>query len=547
MLNLLNKHKEQMKAKLAIVTLVGLTACTLALAQNEPAADKPAETTPAAAAPAQNATIPLIQFQDVPLTTAIDNLARQAGINYIMDPKVGYGQPDERGQIKAQPNISIRWENLTAEQALNALITTYGLQISADAKTGISRVTVKDPAAAEPLVTKIVQLKFASPSNIVTSVQTVFTDKRSKVIADIRTSQLVVSATEKELEAVDKLIERLDTQTKQVLIEAKILETTLSPKSNKGVDWTSTLSNQRIAFGNGITSGNITRTKGNASGGINVGSTGGATVTPGAGNNVPTTGSTYSEQLNSVIGGLIPGVGLSTAGGFSPATAFLNADGLSVALSFLNESGDTKIISEPRIVTLDNQKAEINVGLLYPIVNISAGTANTSGGSEISYSNLTVNLDVTPRIAANNFIELKVAQSVLRLGQTFQSQVAGLNNSVDSFLKRTLDTTVLIPSGNTLVMGGLIQDEQRRGNTKVPLLGDIPFLGFFFRKDNKEMDKQNLTIFITPTVVQDSDFQPTKTEYLKTTGNDAVVEDWSWWDSGKSAAQVKKEKKSKFD
>ena len=118
-----------MKAKLAIVTLVGLTACNLVLAQNEPAAATPANPTPAAAEapaaaepapppPASVGTIPLIQFQDVPLTTAIDNLARQAGINYIMDPKVGYGQPDEKGQIRAQPNISIRWENLTAEQAL---------------------------------------------------------------------------------------------------------------------------------------------------------------------------------------------------------------------------------------------------------------------------------------------------------------------------------------------------------------------------------------------------------------------------------------------
>ena len=95
-----------MKAKLAIVTLVGLSACTLALAQNEPADSKPAEKAPAAAAPAPGATIPLIQFQDVPLTTAIDNLARQAGINYILDPKVGYGQPDERGQIIGSPVVA---------------------------------------------------------------------------------------------------------------------------------------------------------------------------------------------------------------------------------------------------------------------------------------------------------------------------------------------------------------------------------------------------------------------------------------------------------
>ena len=65
--------------------------------------------------------IPLIQFQDVPITTAIENLARQAGINYLIDPKIGYGQPDQNGQIKAEPTLSIRWENVTAEQALMAL------------------------------------------------------------------------------------------------------------------------------------------------------------------------------------------------------------------------------------------------------------------------------------------------------------------------------------------------------------------------------------------------------------------------------------------
>jgi type IV pilus assembly protein PilQ len=517
-----------MKAKLAIVTLVGLSACTLALAQNEPAAPAAAETTPpAAAAPATGATIPLIQFQDVPLTTAIDNLARQAGINYIMDPKVGYGQPDERGQLKTQPNISIRWENLTAEQALNALITTYGLQIVSDAKTGIARVTVKDPAAAEPLVTKVLQLKFASPSNIVASVQTVFVDKRSKVIADIRTSQLVVSATEKEQEAVEKLVERLDTQTKQVLIEAKILETTLSPKSSKGVDWSGTLSAQKVRVGNNVLGGEGGRysqtrsyTTNSALGGFDIIDTFGA---------------------NSLVSS--PSLLMDTAKGLNPGTMFLDADGVNVALSFLNESGDTKVVSEPRMVTLDNQKATIDVGLMYPIVNVSAGTANTAGGSQISYTNLTVNLDVTPRIAANNFIELQVQQGVLRLGPTFQSTVADQINSVDSFLTRKLDTTVLIPSGNTLVMGGLIQDEKRNGSTKVPLLGDIPGLGLLFRKESKELDRQNLTIFITPTVVQDSDFQPTKTEYLKTTPNLDLQEDWSWWDSGKSAGEIKKNKK----
>jgi type II secretory pathway component GspD/PulD (secretin) len=533
-----------MKAKLTLLTLVGLTTSSLVFAQDAPA-PAAGETTPpaveaatntpaatpvavepvaAAVAPVEPAAvpdappsptlapatpaniIPLIQFQDVPLTTAIDNLARQASINYILDPKVGYGQPDERGQIKTQPNISIRWENLTAEQALHALITTYGLQLVTDSKTGIARVTVKDPAAAEPLVTKVIQLKFASPSNTVSAVQAVLTDKRSKVIADVRTSQLVISATEKEQEAVEKLIERLDTQTKQVLIEAKILETTLSPKTSKGIDWSGTVGAQNVAFGNNV-------------------------------RQPPATESLGQPLVSSPIPKM-----LMTGGSFDPSTAFLDADGVAATISFLNTSGDTKVVSEPRMVTLDNQKATIDVGLMYPVVNVQASTANTTGGSQISYTNLTINLDVTPRIAANNYIELRVQQGILRLGPTFASTVAGQNNVVDSILTRKLDTTVLIPSGNTLVMGGLIQDENRTGNTKVPLLGDIPGIGLLFRKDTKELDRQNLTIFITPTVVEDTDFQPKKSTFLQSTGSESVTEDWSWWDSGKPASEVAKDK-----
>jgi type II secretory pathway component GspD/PulD (secretin) len=121
--------------------------------------------------------------------------------------------------------------------------------------------------------------------------------------------------------------------------------------------------------------------------------------------------------------------------------------------------------------------------------------------------------------------------------------VADQNNVVDSFQTRKLDTTVLIPSGNTLVLGGLIQDQTRDSSTKVPILGDIPFLGFFFRHSTKELERGNLTVFITPTVVKDTDFQPSETTYLKTTDKQAVLEDWSAWDSGKTAGEIRAEKK----
>jgi general secretion pathway protein D len=248
--------------------------------------------------------------------------------------------------------------------------------------------------------------------------------------------------------------------------------------------------------------------------------------------------------LTTLLGKGVGGVSYNTLKGFHPATAFLDADGLNVTLSFLNSSADTKTIAEPRMVTLDNLKATIDVGLMYPIVNVQASTANTTGGSQISYSNLTVNLDVTPRITANDFIEMKVIQSVLRLGPKFTTTVDNKQNEVDSFFTRKLETAVLIPSGNTLVMGGLISDESLNANTKVPIMGDIPILGLAFRKDSKERNRQNLMIFITPTIVQDTDFQPAQSTFLKSTGKEEVKEEWPAWDSGKPRDWSKPKAKS---
>jgi len=110
-----------------------------------------------------------------------------------------------------------------------------------------------------------------------------------------------------------------------------------------------------------------------------------------------------------------------------------------------------------------------------------------------------------------------------------------VDNAVNSFYTRQIETHVMIPSGNTLVMGGLIQDEINKDNTKVPFFGDIPVLGYLFRVDSKNRSKGNLIVFITPTIIQDTDYQPTKSTYLKTPvpTKDELEEDWSAWDSGK--------------
>ena len=111
---------------------------------------------------------------------------------------------------------------------------------------------------------------------------------------------------------------------------------------------------------------------------------------------------------------------------------------------------------------------------------------------------------------------MRVIPEVSDLAGTITKTVAGLINQADVFDIRKIDTRVLIPSGNTLVMGGLLNDNSTEGNTKVPIMGDIPGLGWLFRSEAKTQNKKNLIVFITPTIVQNEDFQPTQTDFLKT-------------------------------
>jgi type II secretory pathway component GspD/PulD (secretin) len=478
-----------------------------------------------AASAASNAPVVLpIQFQDVPITTAIENLARLAGINYLLDPKIAYGQPDQNGQIKPEPTISVRWENVSARQALLAVLDNYNLQLTEDPKTKIGRISVKNPNAPPPLITRVIQLKYASVSNMLVAVESAMTDKRSRVVGDARTSQLVVVATENEQDAVDTLVDQLDKPTRQVLIETRLMEVSSSPQTSKGIDWSGTLSAQNVSFGNNVIGGQAMR----------------YSQTPSFITN-PIAGG-FDELVTYGPNNLVqnPNVLVDTMKGFNPSTAFLDADGVKAVLSFLNQDSDAQTIATPRVVTLDNQLAHIEVTRAVPIFATTAGTQGSPGGSQVAYTNLGTILDVTPRISANDYIWLTVEPEVSSVFDTVTKIVAGVENQADEYDVRKVKTQVLIPNANTLVMGGFIKDNTKNIYTKVPLLGDIPVLGYAFRSENKGIDKDNLLIFITPTIVKDTDYQPTSTEFLqssplgpkspmnpKTPWNSAKPYDWS--------------------
>jgi general secretion pathway protein D len=273
----------------------------------------------------------------------------------------------------------------------------------------------------------------------------------------------------------------------------------MNPETIKGIDWAGTLEAQNVKFGNNLQK------------------------------NSP------SESMNNTLSQRFPKMLFDTAKGFNPATAFLDADGVTAVLSFMNKYSEAKVLSAPRAVTLDNEMASISVTRASPIFKNTAGTQGSPGGSEITYTNLGVLLNVTPRISANEFVNLHVVPEVSRVFDTVSKVVADTVNQADRYDIRKIDTRVMIPSGNTLVLGGLVQDDIRLGNSKVPILGDIPGLGLLFRSDSKSRQKANLMIFITPTIIQDSDYQPTATTFMKHSfpKDDTMEPDWTAWDSGK--------------
>jgi general secretion pathway protein D len=319
---------------------------------------------------------------------------------------------------------------------------------------------------------------------------------------------LIVVATDPEQLSVDTLVNQLDKPTRQVLIETKLIEISSNPQTAKGVDWTKTLQAQNVAFGNGILSGTTTiKTPGDTTTG---------TPTPGGGYTPTTTASSSQSSILNLIQGS-GGFSASTVSGLIPETGFLSADGVKAVLSFLNSSFDAQVVSTPRVVTLDNQTAHIEVVRTFPILG-------TGAGSSVTYSNVGTILDVTPRISANDFIWLRVVPEVSShfADQTITTTTPGGVGAVQTFTytvpifdRRRVDSQVMIPNGNTLVMGGLVQDSPTASYTKVPFLGDIPGLGWAFRSEKKSMNKDNLIIFLTPTIVRDADFRPTETDFLQ--------------------------------
>ena len=516
-----NSFKNRILPTLAAVALLPFGALAAEPAAGSGAADSTGQVNLAG-----GEVIPVIQMEGAALTSTLESLGRQSGINFQFDPRIVTPTVTADGRTNALATVTFRFENVTAAQAFFAVLDNYGLQFLSDPRTKIGRVTLKDAAAAEPLVSRIVNLKFTQATNIVALVQPLM-GQRSRVLPDPRTGQLVVFATEKELATIEDFVKKLDRSLPQFMIEARFLETSKNPRSAKGLDWSDTLSAQKLTFGNS----SLVTAAGGGGGGASVEASSSA---------LP-----RNDALSSA-----PRVLLDTVKGFNPNIGILSAEGVRATLSFLNSDSDTESLATPRAVTMEGIQTELSVVRNVPVFEESLAPGGAGGAPasavkpnyDLSVGGRTLNevgikLLVTPRMQgdSNIFLDLKPEISDQELTPAVAT-LSGKQSTAPIFSRRRLTTQAVVPDGHTLVLGGLVSDSKSDVNSKVPLLGDIPGLGAAFRKNSKERNKRNLVMFVTPTIISKDDYQDGQrpTEFFKTSSSISPDEPKTVWNSAKA-------------
>jgi len=299
-----------------------------------------------------------------------------------------------------------------------------------------------------------------------------------RILPDPRTNSLLVMATKEDMLRIEELIRNVDTSVSQVQIEVIIAEVTLNNELDIGVNFFKRLFDQ----------GQVTQTGGTDNGG-----------TPP--NQLPKSDDEFSDLTETIP----TAAGLAGTGGLTYFATFQNLR-LDMVLHALAKTSKGKVLSTPVIQTMDNQEANILVGesVPVPVSQVSSVVGNTgtlstgSLNSNIEYKDAAIELTVTPRINPNGYVRMDIQQKVNDFGAPVQVN----GTSVPTITKREAKSSVAVQDGSTIALGGLIKENKTVGETKVPFLGDIPFLGQLFKSKTNAKIRNELIIFIRPTVLR---------------------------------------------
>ncbi len=408
-----------------------------------------------------------LDFKDADITNVLRILSYKSGINIVA------------GKDVTGP-VTIRLTDVPWEKALDVILRTYGYTY--EREENIIRVTTMENLAKEDLVTEVFSLNYAEAQNVPAAIEEMLSD-RGSIKFDERANLVIVTDIPTNIYKIKQVIEKLDTRTQQVNIEAKIVETTLDKEDKLGINWTTKLTASGAAKP-------LTFPFSRKSGGGEWYPTGDAGAE--AGDNIGTFQTSGSTAFP-----------MALPSNFTLGT--LDFTQLQAVLQILKTKTDTKIISNPRITTLNNKEAKIVVATTFSIPtyerNESTGNIEVTGYTE---KELGITLSVTPQINPEGYIMVKLEPEVSSFlsFDTFTTSGGAGAIQAPRFSVRKASTQVMVKNGETIVIGGLIEENESDTVVKVPVLGDIPILGFLFKKKEKTVDTTDLLFFITVNLVE---------------------------------------------
>lgn len=413
-----------------------------------------------------------LNFQNIEVRAVLQVIADFTGFNIITSDTV-------------TGNLTLRLKDVPWDQALDIIMQSKGLS---QRKTGnviwvapAEELAAKEKALLEasqqiedlePIRTEVFTLKYQKADalkNILSDSKQKILSKRGSAVIDPRTNTLFVQDTAKHLQEVQDIINKTDIAVRQVLIESRIVIADSSLQKRLG-----------SKFGYQKKGGSVSST-GTLSGAHNLENTG----------NIGGTATTTTVDETKELSVNLPASG-SGLGTF--AFSFLKLPwGLVLDLEISASEADSKskVISSPRVVTANQQKATIDSG-----VEIPYQQSSSSGATNVSFKKATLTLEVTPSITPDDKISMEL--------DIHKDSVGDIFNGVPSINTRKVNTQVMVDNGETAVLGGVYEESKTDKLDKVPFMGDIPVLGNLFKRTTKDSSKSELLIFITPKIIQDS-------------------------------------------
>jgi type IV pilus assembly protein PilQ len=428
-----------------------------------------------------------LNFQDIETRAVLQLLAETSGKNIVVSDTV-------------QGNVTLRLRNVPWDQALDIVMTTKGLDMRQNGNVIMvapaAEIAARETAdleaklaiaELEPIYSEFLQVNYAKASDLEAlisgSTGGSMLSERGTIAVDDRTNTLLIQDTAERLQEIRRMVRTLDIPIKQVLIESRIVIVNDDFSRELGMRLGVTAFDENSSDGVTVISGSGVGTDTMINSALdNLTDPANGTIYP---IEVPALDNRYNVQVP---------VG-SPAGRF--ALAVLESEYLvDLELSAVEAEGRGEIVSTPRVITANQKEASIKQG-----VEIPYQQSASSGATTVQFKEAVLELTVTPQITPDNNIIMDLTVSKDNVGAIIST--GGLGGTVPSIDTRSVQTQVLVKDGQTVVLGGIYETERRETVTKVPVLGDIPFLGAAFRNKNRTDNKAELLIFVTPRILEE--------------------------------------------